>query len=105
MSAPPIPPPSAYSCPNCGHEMHQRLPFCPQCGARLEHGPRFAGCFIALLAMLALPSALAGGCFILFSTFEGRAADPTMLTIGAAALAFSAFCIWGIVRMIKARRG
>lgn len=105
MSAPPIPPPSAYSCPHCGHAMAQAMDFCPQCGMRLSHAPRFAGCYITILVLLALPSALAGGCFLLFSSFESSSPDRGMVAIGLLGLAFSALCIWGVVRLVKARRG
>lgn len=105
MSAPPIPPTSPYSCSKCGLEMGEALKFCPRCGARLQRGLRFAGCYIAVLCLLALPSALAGGCFLLISGVGTGHPESGALLIGVGGLVFAVLCIWGIVRLLKARRG
>lgn len=110
MSTAPIPPTAPYSCPKCGFEMNRAVQYCPSCGAQLARGMPYAGCFIALLVALSVPSALAGACFIAV----GATVTPNnelgfdrtvMILIGLAILGFAALCVWGIVTLVRKRRG
>jgi hypothetical protein len=85
--------------------MNESMQLCPRCGARLASTPRFAVCLIVILALMALPSALAGACFLAFSGMESGRPDGGVLLIGLAGIGFAALCIWGIVHLVKARRG
>lgn len=102
---PPIPPPTAYSCPHCSLEMVAPVPYCPRCGAGLHKRGSSAGCvnigLAIFLGALALPSALMGGCFLLFGSTES---EFSLTAYGLLGIGFAALCVWGIVRLLKARQ-
>ncbi len=99
MSVPPIPPPSAYSCPNCGQEMNEKLAFCPRCGAALnQDGPRWPRILGAtVLLFIALPCGASGACFLAFS----GGTDVSMLLPATGLLMVTGFLVWSAVKLLK----
>lgn len=111
----PLPPPSPYSCSNCGFALQEAVPLCPNCGARIAHPRGGASMWSILgavvLALLALPLGLAGACFAIFgvSTTGGGSTDLGfgsawgMIGIGAGLLAVAALFIWGMIKLLRKR--
>lgn len=81
-----------------------RMKFCSNCGAPLSpssgalSGLKIFG--VICLAMLALPLAGGGACFLLFFGLD-NGKEWGMMGIGAGCLLAAAICIWGMVKLIK----
>lgn len=110
MQTPPIPPPTPYSCPNCGLPLDELVPLCPRCGARIQKpvgNPWWRILLGVVLVLLALPLGASGACFMLFapSASPGNEFFPSTPFIfgawGAGLLALTALCIWGARKMFK----
>jgi hypothetical protein len=94
----------AGTCPNCGEPMVEGRSICPRCGFRLgKPSPWLILARIVLVLaclLIAVPAALAGGCFVVFGVGNGMR-DPTGLLIGFALLTLAAALLWGAVQVFR----
>lgn len=95
-------------CPNCDTMTPGDMVMCPRCGMTLSASSKtIYGCAILLfqgfLGLSALAFGASGTCFSLFNFSLGPAAHDFWLP-GVPLFILTALCIWGIVRISKARK-
>ncbi len=78
------------NCPKCGQEISETDAYCPNCGCGLEaKGTRALRTFnqvssILVLVVIGIPTALAGGCFLIMSFVGGI--QPGLIALGLLAV-------------------
>jgi hypothetical protein len=109
MDPAPLPNPSPYTCPNCGHSLEQWQEFCPHCGAPLEAGSHSAKpvscCATGCLAVF---SGTIGSCLLLSASEEWTlgtdwAAVLAVAGTGAALVGLAVACSVQIARLNRRR--
>ncbi|HEX8236148.1 MAG TPA: hypothetical protein VF600_09350 [Abditibacteriaceae bacterium] len=105
---PPIPPPTPYSCPNCGLEMYEPVALCPRCGARIQtaKNPSWLKMLGAiLLLLLAMPIGASGACFLVFAGLsvvgDGGSGALMLGLIGLVLAGATWLCIKGVRNLWK----
>ncbi|RYG65527.1 hypothetical protein EON80_17195 [bacterium] len=110
MNTPPIPQPSAQTCPNCGAAVEGGLTMCPRCGAVLRVASGGASCITMMvqivLGCLAMTFGLTGACFVLIGGAGGGLDSSTLVFVGGGlfGVVLAGLCIWGIIALSKSRR-
>ena len=107
--APPIPSPEAQTCRACSAAIGDaHAKYCPRCGAALRRetatvsGLKIFGAIC--LGMIAMLFGGVGACFLILTPLglSGGGSDLwMMIAIALVALALSAACVFGIVKLVK----